>query len=270
MKGMVKPVKQFLEKQKYHLISAGSFLFVLLIWELCTDVLHVISPMMLPSPAKILQTLIYKLTGGVNPDGATLFQNIWASLKIALGGYAVGVLVGVPLGIGMAWSRRFELFVKPLFNIIRPIPALAWIPLMILWLGIGYASKVGIIFFAAFISATVNSYTGIKRTSQVHLWVGKTFGATNRQLLFKVAIPTAMPMIFTGLRLALGSSWVALVAAELLAATKGLGYMIQMARMLGRPDVIIVGMLTIGAIGLVLNYALEALQKRFVKGGKKR
>ena len=98
----------------------------------------------------------------------------------------------------MAWSRRFELFAKPLFDIIRPVPALAWIPLMILWLGIGYASKVGIIFFAAFISATVNSYTGIRRTSQVHLWVGKTFGATNRQLLFKVAIPTALPMIFTG------------------------------------------------------------------------
>jgi len=225
--------------------------------------------MMLPSPAKIFSTLVYKLKGGTNPDGATLFQNIWASLKIALGGYVVGVAIGVPLGIGMAWSRRFELFAKPLFDIIRPIPALAWIPLMILWLGIGYSSKVGIIFFAAFISATVNSYTGIRRTSQVHLWVGKTFGATNRQLLFKVAIPTALPMIFTGLRLALGSSWVALVAAELLAATRGLGFMIQMARMLGRPDVIIVGMLTIGFIGLLLNAVLEKLQKKFVKGAKK-
>ena len=107
-------MKQFLKKQKYHLISIGSFLFVLLVWELCTDVLHLISPMMLPSPAKIFSTFVYKLKGGTNPDGATLFQNIWASLKIALGGYAVGVLIGVPLGIGMAWSRRFELFTKPL------------------------------------------------------------------------------------------------------------------------------------------------------------
>ena len=78
---------------------------------------------------------------------------------------------------------------------------------MILWLGIGYWSKVGIIFFAAFISATINSYAGIKRTSQVHLWVASTFGATNMQMLFKVAIPTALPMIFTGLRLALGLPW---------------------------------------------------------------
>ena len=262
-------MKQFLQKHKYKLISVCSFLFVLLVWELVTDVFHAISPLMLPSPAKILETFIYKLSGGTNPDGATLFENIWASLKIALGGYVVGVLIGVPLGVGMAWSRRFELFAKPLFDIIRPVPALAWIPLMILWLGIGYRSKIGIIFFAAFISATVNSYTGIRRTSQVHLWVGKTFGATNRQLLFKVAIPTALPMIFTGLRLALGSAWVALVAAELLAATRGLGFMIQMARMLGRPDVIIVGMLTIGFIGLLLNTVLEKLQNKFVKGAKK-
>ena len=86
--------------------------------------------------------------------------------------------------------------------------------------------------------------------------------------MFKVAIPTALPMIFTGLRLALGSAWVALVAAEMLAATSGLGYMIQMARMLGRPDVIIVGMLTIGFVGLLLNTVLERLQKRFVRRGR--
>lgn len=252
---------------KYTIISFCSFAAVILLWELITDVFHLVSPMMLPSPAKVLQTFIYKLRGGVNPDGATLVQHILASLKIALGGYAVGVLVGMPLGIAMAWNRKFEMFAKPLFDIIRPIPALAWIPLMILWLGIGYWSKVGIIFFAAFISATINSYAGIKRTHEVHLWVARTFGASNREMLFKVAIPTALPMIFTGLRLALGSSWVALVAAELLAATRGLGYMIQVARMLGRPDVIIVGMITIGTVGFLMSFCLEKLQNRFVKGG---
>ena len=251
-------MKGFFEKNKYRLISLCSV----------TDVFHLISPMMLPAPGKVLETFIYKLTGGVNPDGGSLLQHIVSSMKISLGGYFVGVLIGVPLGISMAWSRKFELFAKPLFDVIRPIPALAWIPLMILWLGIGYESKVGIIFFAAFISATINSYAGIKQTNKVHLWVAKTFGASNRQLLFKVAIPTAMPMIFTGLRLALGSSWVALVAAELLAATKGLGYMIQVSRMLGRPDVIIVGMVTIGIIGYLLSSILEKLQKKFVRRTK--
>ena len=262
-------MKPFFSKHKYTVISACSFVFVLSIWQLVTDILHLVSPVMLPSPTTIVETFWYKLSGGTVPDGSSLIQNILSSLKIALGGYVVGVVIGVPLGVGMAWSRRFELVAKPLFVIIRPVPALAWIPLMILWLGIGYASKVGIIFFAAFISATVNSYTGIRQTSQVHLWVGRTFGATNRQLLFKVAIPTALPMIFTGLRLALGSAWVALVAAEMLAATSGLGYMIQISRLLGRPDVIIVGMITIGFVGLLLNTVLEKLQKKFVKRGKK-
>lgn len=257
-------------KYKYTIISVCSVAFVLFIWELVTDITGAVSPMMLPSPMKVLETFGYKVMGGVNPDGASLGAHILASLKIALGGYVVGVVIGVPLGIGMAWSRRFEMFAKPLFDIIRPIPALAWIPLMILWLGIGYWSKVGIIFFAAFISATINSYTGIKRTNQVHLWVAGTFGATNRQMLFKVAIPTALPMIFTGLRLALGSSWVALVAAELLAATRGLGYMIQVARMLGRPDVIVVGMITIGVVGYLMSFVLEKLQNKYVKGGKRR
>ena len=256
-------------KQRYKIISVLSVLSVLLIWYLLTDALKIVSPFMLPSPIKVLETFIYKAAGGTNPDGASLWANIWASLQIALGGYAVGVLIGVPLGVGMAWSRRFEMFAKPIFDIIRPIPALAWIPLMILWLGIGYASKVGIIFFAAFLSATINSYSGIKQTKKVHMWVGRTFGATNRQMLFKIALPTAMPMIFTGLRLALGSSWVALVAAELLASTRGLGYMIQMARMLGRPDVILVGMITIGVVGLILSALLEWLAKKLVKGGRR-
>lgn len=250
---------------KYKLISIITILIILFVWWLVTDGLHLVSHLILPSPGKVLDTFIYKLMGGVNPDGSTLLQHVGASLKIALGGYFLGVLIGVPLGIGMAWNRKFERFAKPLFDIIRPIPALAWIPLMILWLGIGYWSKVGIIFFAAFISATINSYAGIKQTRTVHLWVARTFGATDRQMLFKVAIPTAMPMIFTGLRLALGSSWVALVAAELLAATQGVGYMIQVGRMLGRPDIIIVGMITIGLVGYLMSYSLELLQKKFVR-----
>ena len=258
------------DDRKYKIISVCSVLALILIWSLATDVFKLVSPMMLPSPIKVFNTFIYKLSGGLNPEGSSLISHILASLKIALGGYFVGVLIGVPLGIGMAWNEKFEMFAKPLFDIIRPIPALAWIPLMILWLGIGYSSKVGIIFFAAFISATVNTYAGIKSTNQVHLWVARTFGATRRQMLFKIAIPTALPSIFTGLRLALGSSWVALVAAEMLAATQGLGYMIQVARLLGRPDVIIVGMVTIGVIGFILSYGLERLQRKVIKrGGRK-
>ena len=137
---------------------------------------------------------------------------------------------------------------------------------MILWVGIGQSAKAMVIFVSAVTPCIVNSYTGIKQTSQVHLWVAQTFGATRRQMLFDVAIPSALPMIFSGLKVSLGASWMALVAAEMLASTKGLGYMIQMNRMVGRADNIIVGMLMIGVVGAILSAILGLVEDRFVKG----
>ena len=122
-----------------------------------------------------------------------------------------------------------------------------------------------VVFTAAFISCVVNSFWGIKQTKNVHLWVGRTFGASNFQMLWKIAIPTALPMIFTGMRIALGVSWSGLVVAELLASTRGLGFMIQQCRGLYRPDVIIAGMIAIGAVGALLSFILSMLEKRLIK-----
>ena len=166
----------------------------------------------------------------------------------------------------MAWNKWVDRFVRPLFDLIRPIPGLAWIPMFILLFGIGITSKALVIFLGALIACVVNSYTGIQQTQELHLWVGDVFGASNAQKLFKIAIPTALPMIFTGLRVALGTSWTALVAAELLASTQGLGYMIQQARAISRPDIIIVGMLAIGAVGAVLDALLHLVEIKVAKG----
>ena len=138
---------------------------------------------------------------------------------------------------------------------------------MILWFGIGYSAKVAVIFLSAMIACVVNSYAGIKQTRQVHIWVAQTFAASDLEILFRVAIPTAWPMIFTGLKTSLGSAWMALVAAELLASTSGLGYMIQMARQMGRADIIIVGMFVIGVIGSLMSGILDLVAKKFVKRG---
>ena len=202
------------------------------------------------------------------PDGATLLQHLWSSIRVALFGYALGAVVGVPLGIAMAWNKWVDRFVRPLFDLIRPIPGLAWIPMFILLfgIGIGITSKALVIFLGALIACVVNSYTGIQQTQELHLWVGDVFGASNAQKLFKIAIPTALPMIFTGLRVALGTSWTALVAAELLASTQGLGYMIQQARAISRPDIIIVGMLAIGAVGAVFDALLHLVEIKVAKG----
>lgn len=252
------------DKTGYRIVSILSFLALLAVWEIATDVLHLLSPIIAPSPRIVLKTLAEKLTDP-NPDGAILIEHIWASLSVALTGFFLGGFIGIPLGIAMAWYRRFDLFAKPLFDLIRPIPPIAWIPLMILWFGIGLPAKAAVIFMSAFIPCVINAYSGIKLTNPVHLWVGSTFGATNWQNLWKVAIPTAIPSIFTGLRISLGLAWTSLVAAELLAATQGLGYMIQVARMLGRPDIIVVGMLVIGSVGAILGLGLEFLERRFAR-----
>ena len=250
---------------KYILISCASVCLVLLVWFVCINVLHLKSETVFPGPVKVFETFVETLYTKA-PDGATLLQHLWSSIRVALFGYALGAVVGVPLGIAMAWNKWVDRFVRPLFDLIRPIPGLAWIPMFILLFGIGITSKALVIFMGALIACVVNSYTGIQQTQELHLWVGDVFGASNAQKLFKIAIPTALPMIFTGLRVALSTSWTALVAAELLASTQGLGYMIQQARAISRPDIIIVGMLAIGAVGAVFDALLHLVEIKVAKG----
>ena len=222
---------------------------------------EIISHTLLASPGEVLTTFISKLTERA-PDGATLGAHFKASLTLALTGYLSAVTVGVPLGLIMGWFRKADDIIKPIFEMIRPIPPIAWIPLAILWLGIGLPAKAFIIWLSAFVPSVINSYAGIKLTEPVLISVSRTFGATNWQTFLRVGVPSALPMVFTGLRLSLSSAWMTLVAAELLAATEGLGYMIQMGRTLARPDVIIVGMLTIGCTGAAMAFLLEKLERK--------
>ena len=251
--------------RKYFWISVASVVAVIVIWYICIDVLKLKSQVVFPGPLKIFKTFVQKLHSR-SPDGATLIRHLGASLYVTMIGYGLGALVGIPLGIAMAWNKYVDRFIKPLFDLLRPVPGIAWIPLFILLFGIGTFSKALVIFIGAMVACVVNSYTGIKQTKEVHLWVGDVFGASRNQELFRIAIPTALPMIFTGLRVALGTSWAALVAAELLASRIGLGYMIQQSRALSRTDIIIVGMLTIGLVGAALDKILHFVEVRVAKG----
>lgn len=254
---------------KYTVISIFSTIGFFFIWWLLTDGLHLVNAITLPSPIAVGKAFMTKMVNR-NPDGGLLTEHIAMSLKVALSGYGVGVVVGLPLGVIMAWFPLFDKFFRPIFNLIRPISPIAWIPIFILWFGIGLGPKTAMIFLSTFVPSVINAYAGIKSASPVHYWVARTFGATRSEQLFTVAIPTAMPFFFTGLKVSLGNAWTSLVAAELLAATKGLGYMIQLNRMLGRVDNIIVGMITIGALGALMAALLDLLEKRLVKGGMRR
>ena len=243
---------------KYLAISCFSVLSFLAIWYLYTKVLGFVQPTSLPDPISVVKTFIYKLSNKA-PDGATLMQHMYSSLRIALYGYVLSIVIGVPLGILMAWYKPVELLTRPIFDFIKAVPGLAWAPMMIILMGIGLTSKAVTVFISGMIPCVLNAYAGIKQTREVHLWVARTFGAGRRQMLFKVAIPTALPYIMTGVRVSLGACWMTIVAAEMVASSSGLGYMIQQCRGIYRPDVIIV-------LGALLNILLGYIERAIVKG----
>lgn len=256
------------ERKRNIWLSIASLVVFFGIWYVSTAVLELVPPKTLPDPIKVFKSFIDKFTNK-NPDGATLIQHTISSLRISLTGYIVGLIIGIPLGIIMAWNKYVDRFFRPMFDLLKPIPGLAWIPLMIVIFGIGIESKVAVVFMSAVVSCILNSYTGIKQTKEVHIWVARTFGASRNQMLFKIAIPTALPFIMTGARLSLGSSWVVIVAAELLGSTRGLGFMIQQSRGIYRTDIIVVGMLAIGICGASLTGILSLVEKALVKGRNK-
>ena len=216
------------------------------------------------SPIEVFNTFIVKLYDSA-PDGATLQLNILQSLKISLLGLLLGIAVGTPLGLFMGWYKYVDKLVKPIFELIRPIPPIGWIPLTILWIGVGDFAKVCIIFVSAFIPCVLNSQSGIRQTSPVLINMAKTFGASNFEIFWRIGVPSAIPMSFAGIRIALGNAWSTLVAAELLAANAGLGYMITMGRQFQRPDIIILGMITIGLLGFIITGIFTKIEQKFMK-----
>ncbi len=251
------------ENFKYSLMGATGIIIFLLIWQFLSST-GLVNAKMLPAPTTIFETLIFKVSH-TEPDGNTLLVNILASLQVALSGFCLAIVIGIPLGLVMGWWPLASRFLFPIFELIRPIPPIAWIPLVVVWMGIGLNAKALIIFFTAFVPCVINSYTGIKLTNQTLINVSKTFGAKNREIFINVGIPSSLPMVFAGVRVALGNAWSTLVAAEMLAAVAGLGYMIQYGRTIARPDLVIVGMVVIGAIGAILSYVLSSLEHHFLR-----
>ncbi len=244
---------------KYTLLSIMSVTVFLILWQIVVDY-QLVPTKVLANPLQIARVFIDKLTS-VKPDGATITTNALVSLKVSLTGFFAAVFIGTPLGFFMGWYKPVDRFVRPIFEIIRPIPPIAWIPLTILWVGIGLGAKAMIIFFSAFVPCVINSYTGITQTSEILIRVTKTYGASNFEIFRLVGIPSALPMAFAGIRIALGNSWGTLVAAELLAANAGLGYMISMGRQYSRPDIILLGMVVIGVLGFIFTWIFSKLEE---------
>ncbi len=228
--------------------------------------LEVIPPFKFPSPVQVMTGLKDLIELGM-PPGHPLGYHIFYSLQRVFWGYAIAVLIGVPLGLVMGWSSKVRDFVEPLIEIIRPIPPLAWIPLAILWFGIGNKSAAFIIFLGAFFPILLNTVSGVLAIEPLLIEAALMLNANQRDIFFKVLIPGALPSVFTGKRLGIGIGWMTLVAAEFTGIKEGygLGYMIMTARDIQRSDQILAGMLVIGAIGFCIDGCLRITERHLLK-----
>lgn len=246
---------------KFLTISIVVVILVLTVWQLAVS-LGLVSTRFFDSPVGVVKTIIDKFTNR-KPDGGLLLQHIWASAKVVWLGFLLAAVIGIPLGLFMGWFRLCDRIIRPLFEMVRPIPSLAWIPIVLLFLGIGVKARAVIIFTGCFVATVLNTYTGIRSTNQTLINVAKTCGAGNFKIFWKVGIPSAMPMIFAGLKTSMGSAWGTIVAAEMLASSNGLGYMIQMGRSFGKVSLIMAGIIVIGILGFISS-GLVSLVEDFV------
>ena len=214
---------------------------------------------LLPSPWAVLQKAVEMYTGAIG--GNSMYAHIAYSLRRVLSAYLLAGGIGIPMGIAMGWSPVCRKIISPVFELLRPIPPLAWIPIAILWLGIGEGPKIFICFIGAFVIFVLNAYTGMRYADTLLIDAARTFGATKRQQLFNVAIPASLPSVFAGVQNAMSMAWMCVVAAELVGAREGVGFIIIQGTDVNDPSMVIVGMITIGAIGLALASSLRWLER---------
>lgn len=191
----------------------------------------------------------------------TLFQHIFWSVARVTAGFALASLIGIPLGIGMGWSNSLMRLVEPLTNVIRQIPPIAWVPFAMIWFKAGVIeSSAFIVFIGAFFPILLNTITGVKGVPVVFIESAYTLGATSRQILTKVVVPASMPNILSGLRIGIGIGWMSLVAAEMMGQDYGLGSFIIVSSTVLRMDRVVVGMITIGLLGFLMDRLFKGIE----------
>lgn len=235
------------------------FFIILLLWKI-TNYLGIWSDYILPSPEKVYSTFLNMISDG------SIFINVYASMKRVLIGFAISTAIGVPLGIFFGIHSGVYEYFKSLINFLRNTPPLALIPMLILWFGIGEESKIIIIVLASFFPIFTSTLKGIRNCDSKLIEVGRVFEFSKIQIIFKIVIPNAILDIAVGLKLALGYSFRAIIGAELVAASSGLGYLISDGKEMSRTDVVIVGIIVIGLLGIITDYIFSIIVKKVSKG----
>lgn len=211
---------------------------------------------LVPSPWAALRGIVELAQKGL------LFKYVVASLFRVTWGYLAALVIAVPLGVMLGLWRRGEAAINPVLQLLRPISPLAWIPIAILWFGVGDVSAVFLIFLASLLPLTLTTIHAVHNIEAVHLAAGRNFGLTGRELVRSVILPGILPQLIVGMRITLGIAWLVVVAAEMIAVNSGLGFLIIDARNAGnRYDLVVAGMILIGVIGVVLDAMMRRLER---------
>lgn len=238
-------------------IKIATPLVMILLWWLLS---MAVGEKYFASPKEVIKTFGVLMTDGY--VGTNLVTHMIASLLRTITGYLLAVALAIPIGLWMGMNKYVSACLTPIFAIIRPIPAIAFLPLFIMWFGIGEPARISLIFMSAFLYIVLNTYGGVKTVPNGLIQTAQNLGANRFQLFSKVIFPATLPPIMTGLKTGLAVSWSIVVAAELLASQEGLGYMIMDAATFFRMPVVYVGIILIGLIGLILENIVAVIEKK--------
>ena len=235
-----------------------SFAVLIILWQIVFMTSNFNSALF-PSPMQAFQALIEMFRDG------SIFKNIGTSMYRFLAGYVSSVVVAVLLGLILGWFPKAFQYVTPVVQLLRPISPMAWMPFIVLWFGIGDVPAIVIIFISGFFPVLISTVSAVSRIDPIYLKVSKNFGIRQPEIMWKIVFPAVFPQIANAIHLALGTSWIFLVAGEMVGAQSGLGYQIIDARNNLRADTLLATIIVIGVIGLVLDALLKVIEKRILK-----
>jgi taurine transport system permease protein len=243
------------------LISLVTMIALFSLWWLVTA-LGLIKPLFLPSPGAIWERFLRVLSEGFS--GASLWHHTWASLARVFGAFFLASITAIPIGIGMGVHRHLRGVFDPPIEFYRPIPPLAYLPLTIIWFGIDEFQKVVLIYLAVFAPMALSARAGVRSVAIEQIHAAYSMGASRRQVIWHVIVPAALPEILTGMRIGIGFGWTTLVAAEMVAATAGLGFMVLSAAEFLVTEVVILGIVIIAMIAYAFDLVMRWLERTLV------
>jgi len=252
---------------RYTLLTCGSVAIMFAAWFFVTET-GLANELFLPHPKAVLASFIKVATKGY--QGATLLEHVGVSLGRIMAGFALACLIGIPLGILMGISRSANALCSPFIEFYRPLPPLGLYTLLVMWLGIGEESKLALLFLAGLPGIIIATIQAVTTIDPIYVRAARSLGATRRDLLLQVYLPGAGPIILTGMRISLGFTYTVLVAAEIVAATAGIGWMIWDAAKFLLSDVVIMGLIVLGLTGVMLDGVMRLIGRLLMPWTRRR